>query len=858
MNAQPCQTRKRLFAILAGFLIVFGTAAVLYAWPNAFVNIASTPGTDQNNSDISLSEVNPMEIYDVWSEHLGGGIGPANVSYGFSMDGGVTWTHAINPPPAGFLFEWNPAIASIPPGGGGGHFLVNESHNPALWAGMNAIQMNMSPGGGGAFGAQVVVAANTVGANWLDYPTTEVDDYPTNPAPAYGTAHMAWIEYIDNTGGDSDGNGNPFDDAGDNYQIWYDFTQFVPGSPVMYPMTAGPFPFFGGAVNPNHMSSHRPDLAVVGAAGNPVIPPGGVYVAWSDGPNIYVDASLAPGAGFGALGGPPVILGRAMFGPILNPGINNGTIVSIAVDNSGGPCTGNVYLAYSDFSTGDGDIHFYWSPSGLPGSWTGPIIVNQDPAGLGLDQWAPQISVDQITGEIFVTYFDRRNDPGNQLIEVWMSRSVDCGNTWIDCMVSDMGPMPPLATIPNQSGFAYYGDYLDIDFNALNLLGITFNDARNGLDNDIFFESNPSCDTDGDGIVDAFDNCPLVFNPSQSDVDGDTFGDLCDNCPNIPNPSQTDTDGDTVGDLCDNCPLTPNPSQADTDGDTFGDVCDNCPLTPNPSQADTDGDTFGDVCDNCPTTPNPSQTDMDSDTFGDVCDNCPTVSNPSQTDVDSDTYGDLCDNCPNVHNPSQTDTDSDTYGDLCDNCPSTPNPTQTDTDSDTYGDVCDNCPTDPNPSQTDTDSDTYGDACDNCPNDANPSQTDTDSDTYGDVCDNCPNDANPSQTDTDSDGVGDVCDNCPTVFNPSQADSNGNGIGDACDTGYTCGNADGVGLVDIDDVVYLIAYLFQSGPAPVPLASGNADCVGVIDIDDVVYIIAYLFQGGPNPCDPDGNGTPDC
>jgi hypothetical protein len=75
---------------------------------------------------------------------------------------------------------------------------------------------------------------------------------------------------------------------------------------------------------------------------------------------------------------------------------------------------------------------------------------------------------------------------------------------------------------------------------------------------------------------------------------------------------------------------------------------------------------------------------------------------------------------------------------------------------------------------------------------------------------------------------------------------------------YTCGDADASGGVDIDDVVYIITYIFGGGPAPIPLASGDADCSGGVDIDDVVYVITYIFGGGPPPCDPDGDGTPDC
>jgi hypothetical protein len=39
---------------------------------------------------------------------------------------------------------------------------------------------------------------------------------------------------------------------------------------------------------------------------------------------------------------------------------------------------------------------------------------------------------------------------------------------------------------------------------------------------------------------------------------------------------------------------------------------------------------------------------------------------------------------------------------------------------------------------------------------------------------------------------------------------------------------------------------------------GDSDCSGDVDIDDVVYLIAYIFSGGPAPCDIDGDGVPDC
>jgi hypothetical protein len=73
-----------------------------------------------------------------------------------------------------------------------------------------------------------------------------------------------------------------------------------------------------------------------------------------------------------------------------------------------------------------------------------------------------------------------------------------------------------------------------------------------------------------------------------------------------------------------------------------------------------------------------------------------------------------------------------------------------------------------------------------------------------------------------------------------------------------CGDADGNGDVDIDDVTYVVAYIFGSGPAPDPVNVGDANCSGDVDIDDVVYLINYIFGGGDSPCDPDGDGMQDC
>jgi uncharacterized protein (TIGR02145 family) len=61
----------------------------------------------------------------------------------------------------------------------------------------------------------------------------------------------------------------------------------------------------------------------------------------------------------------------------------------------------------------------------------------------------------------------------------------------------------------------------------------------------------------------------------------------------------------------------------------------------------------------------------------------------------------------------------------------------------------------------------------------------------------------------------------------------------AADT-YVCGDADGIGGIDIDDVVYLIAYIFSGGPAPDP-GCCESDCPPIVtDYDGNMYFTVEI------------------
>jgi hypothetical protein len=63
---------------------------------------------------------------------------------------------------------------------------------------------------------------------------------------------------------------------------------------------------------------------------------------------------------------------------------------------------------------------------------------------------------------------------------------------------------------------------------------------------------------------------------------------------------------------------------------------------------------------------------------------------------------------------------------------------------------------------------------------------------------------------------------------------------------FRCGDANGNDKVLVDDVIYLINYLFKGGPAPIDVSDVNLD--GKVLVDDVIYLINWLFKGGPAPC----------
>jgi hypothetical protein len=115
----------------------------------------------------------------------------------------------------------------------------------------------------------------------------------------------------------------------------------------------------------------------------------------------------------------------------------------LAVDRSGGRNTGTIYVTWHDGRSlqvpepfGPGGLTTYGFADVLlsrstdgGATWSAPVRVNDDPVGLAVDHFMPAATVDR-EGNVFVAFYDRRNDPRNFLIDTFLAKSEDGGRRW--------------------------------------------------------------------------------------------------------------------------------------------------------------------------------------------------------------------------------------------------------------------------------------------------------------------------------------------------------------------------------------------------------------------------------------------
>ncbi len=237
---------------------------------------------------------------------------------------------------------------------------------------------------------------------------------------------------VDNTGGAFDG------------RVYVSWTRFASTADIMVSYSTD-----GGTAfsTPKRLSSsplNQGSIPVVG-------PLGELYVVWNDMFNdrIMVARSMDGGVSFSspvpiASYTPlPVKLSNSLFRVNNNP--------ASAVDE----INGYVYVSWADYATGDADILFSRSLDG-GFTWSAPLRVNDD--DMLNDQFFPWMSVS--SGRLSIVFYDRREDPGNHLIDVFYADSVDGGASFLsNVRVTDV-PSNPDAVLFGQESFI--GDYIGV------------------------------------------------------------------------------------------------------------------------------------------------------------------------------------------------------------------------------------------------------------------------------------------------------------------------------------------------------------------------------------------------------------
>ncbi|MDX1446691.1 sialidase family protein [Lishizhenia sp.] len=176
-------------------------------------------------------------------------------------------------------------------------------------------------------------------------------------------------------------------------------------------------------------------------------PDGTIYVAWT-GPNGLVFTKSTDG-GETWLEKEIDVAQQVEGWTLTIPGIYRANGLPILRCN---PKTGDLFLNWADQRNGTGDTDIWISKSSDSGeTWSDPIKVNQDESKR--HQFFTWLSIDPITGYLYVVYYDRRSTEGNAT-DVYLSVSKDNGDSFTDYKVSSSSFVP--------DDKVFFGDYTNI------------------------------------------------------------------------------------------------------------------------------------------------------------------------------------------------------------------------------------------------------------------------------------------------------------------------------------------------------------------------------------------------------------
>jgi len=232
-------------------------------------------------------------------------------------------------------------------------------------------------------------------------------------------------------------------------------------------------------VTPAHGYDHE-DLTRMAIAKD-----GTVYLAWLHCPDHGPGQRCTDGTSFMVLskstdGGDTWSSPRVIAKPVYPPSILSNTKIlevsnwpAIAVDNSDGPHTGNLYVAIFSWAGTYMRVQMIRSSDGGK-RWSNPVAVA--PLSAIHDQFFPALSVGP-KGLVGVSWLDRRNDPANHNYQPFAAISKDGGHSF----QSNWQLTQAFSNPDNSGAFAWMGDYTGNTW-AGNKFIAAWMDSSNGVD----------------------------------------------------------------------------------------------------------------------------------------------------------------------------------------------------------------------------------------------------------------------------------------------------------------------------------------------------------------------------------------
>lgn len=180
-------------------------------------------------------------------------------------------------------------------------------------------------------------------------------------------------------------------------------------------------------------------------------PDGEVYVAWWSPAGLMFDRSLDQGETW--LDTDVNITGFSVQWITNLPGIQTGvSFPVINCDRSNSPYRGTIYVNWTDKRSGSNDANIWIAKSTDEGTtWSEPIRVNDD--GPGKHQFFNFMTIDQVTGKIYIIFYDRRNHPDANT-DVYLAISDNGGESFSNYKISET-PFLPYASV-------FFGHYIGV------------------------------------------------------------------------------------------------------------------------------------------------------------------------------------------------------------------------------------------------------------------------------------------------------------------------------------------------------------------------------------------------------------